>query len=429
MVDVRAFRAIRYTELAGDPRNLITQPYDKIDGEMQREYYRKSIYNFCRLVLPIETDKYEVAQHRIQEWLRKNILAKDDEPGIFVCKQEFTLDDEPHARTGVIAALRLYSYEENVVFPHEITYDEPKTDRLNMMRTVQKDLEPVFLIYSDPEKTTISYFAEVSKTQPAISIEDSFGIKHTIWRVTDPGKIRLLQRAMESKNLVITDGHHRYESAITYRNERRKIEEKWTEDYASNFQMSLLVPIQDEGLVVLPTHRLLKKHSLTNKNLSALEHIFTVSQISTTAEALDSFLASRKKEHAFCIYTGAKAYGLLLKHEKNVYEFVNTKSSKDTKLFDVVILRDIIFKSILNTGELRLDEDILYERWTKKAVEKVDKGEAKLAFLVNPISPDTVWKIAQQKERIPEKSTDFYPKPASGLMIMDISPGDKILCS
>jgi uncharacterized protein (DUF1015 family) len=137
LVDIRPFRAIRYTELAGDPENLITQPYDKIDGEMQKEYYEKSAYNYCRLILPMEENKYEIAQQRIQEWMRAGVLEKDEKPSVFVCKQEFTLDGSVCTRTGLIAALRLYSYSENVVFPHEVTYDAPKADRLDMLRTVK----------------------------------------------------------------------------------------------------------------------------------------------------------------------------------------------------------------------------------------------------------------------------------------------------
>ena len=427
MVDVRPFRAIRYTDLAGDPRNLITQPYDKIDPEMQRTYYEKSIYSFCRIILPIESDKYKVAQRRFHEWLRKGILARGDEPAIFVCRQEFTLDGKKLTRTGVIAALRLYNYDEQVVFPHETTYREPKTDRLNMMRAVQKDLEPVFLMYSDTEGATQSFFKEVSKTTPALVVEDSFGIKHTIWRVAEPEKIRLLQETLEPKKLVITDGHHRYESAIAYRDERRQTEKGWTADSSFNFHMSLLVPIQDEGLLALPAHRLLKHHVLTDEQVSMLGRFFTVTEIESTVKSLESFLKSNQNEHSFCIYTGTKAFGIVLKHEAAVYEFVRSSSSKDTKLFDVVILRDVIFKAILKAGDLKMDEDIIYERWTSKAVERVDSGEATLAFFVNPIAPKVVWQIAQQHERIPEKSTDFYPKPVSGLVVMDVSPGEKLM--
>ena len=425
MVDVRAFRAIRYTQLAGDPERLVTQPYDKIDREMQREYYGKSPYNYCRLILPMEKNKYEVAAQHIRDWQREGVLAKDEEPAFFVCRQEFTVDEKACVRTGVIAALRLYDYGENVVFPHEVTYAAPKADRLKMLRTVQKDLEPVFLMYSDPEKLTIRLFAEVSKSKPTTDVQDSYGVKHVVWRVTDKNKIRLLQEVFEAKTAVITDGHHRYESALAYRDEKRK-ELGWNADSAFNFHMSLLVPLEDEGLVVLPTHRLLRKYEFTQESLKALKRVFTVTEIASTVSGLDGFLEKHRDEHAFAIYAKAKAYGLVLKHTEGVYEFVEAKASKETKIFDGVILRDVIFREILKTGELVMDEDILYERWTKSAVEKVNNGEAKVAFLLNPISAETVWQIAHQHERMPEKTTDFYPKPASGLTMMDVSDGEEL---
>jgi len=424
MVDVRAFRAVRYAESAGDPECLITQPYDKIDERMQREYYAKSLYNYCRLILPLEADKYEVALERIRDWIREGILVKEAEPAVFVCRQEFRLDGRNCVRTGLIAALRLHDYGENVVFPHEVTYSAPKADRLCMLRTVQKDLEPVFLMYSDPAKMTIGVFEEVSKTKPIIVVRDSFGVKHTVWRVKDASKIRLFREVLEPQTVVITDGHHRYESALAYRDEKRR-EKGWTADSAFNFHMSLLVPVEDEGLVVLPTHRLLRNCELTDERLNSLKRVFTVTEIDPTVEGLDDFLRAYRDEHAFAVYTKEKAYGLVLKHKESVYEFIRAKSSKETKVFDVIILRDVIFKEILKTGELEM-EDIIYERWTKVAVEKVDSGSASLAFLVNPISAEAVWRIAHEHERMPEKTTDFYPKPVSGLMMMDISNGEKL---
>ena len=425
MVEIRPFKAIRYTKKAGALKNLITQPYDKIDKKMQKEYYDKSTYNFCRLILPMESNRYEIARQRMQQWLSEGILAKDAEPAVFVCKQEFELFGKTCTRTGLIAASALHSFSENKVFPHEITYSAPKIDRLNMMRAIQKNLEPVFFIYSDPEHETIDFFAEIANTQPIVTVEDSFRVKHTLWKVTDPKKIKLLQKAIEDKIFVITDGHHRYESAIAYRDEMRK-QSHWTENSAFNFHMSIMVPFQEEGLVVLPTHRLLKHSKLTVKKLRALGNFFTVVEIDPTIEALNIFLESHRVEHVFCAYDGAKAYGLLLKDEKSVSKFVTANYSKETRLLDVVILRDVIFKNILNTHELKMDEDILYVRWIKDAFAKVDSGEAKLAFLLNPISPETVWRIAQKSERMPEKSTDFYPKMVSGLMMMDISLDEKL---
>jgi uncharacterized protein (DUF1015 family) len=425
LVDIRPFKAIRYTSKAGKSETLVTQPYDKIDQQMQHEYYQKSQFNYCRLILPLENDKYQIAQQRIEQWLKDGVMAKENKPAIFVSRQEYALDGKKLARTGLIAALRLYAYDENMVYPHETTYLAPKADRLNMLRTVQKDLEPVFLMYSDTENKTIDFFNEVAKTKPIIEVTDPLGVHHTVWEVTDPEKIKRLQENLSDKKMVINDGHHRYESALAYRDEMRS-KGNWTEDSAFNFHMCYMVPVQDEGLVVLPTHRLLKDSKINETVLEEFKRYFTVTEIKPTVQALDSFLENHLNEHAFCIYDGKKAYGLTLRHEDSVYQFVDAHTSKETKIFDVVILRDIVFKLILKTGELKLDENIIYVRWTKAAVAKVDQKEASIAFLVNPISAKSVAELALQHERLPEKSTDFYPKPLSGLMMMDISPSEKL---
>ena len=238
----------------------------------------------------MEPNKYEVAQQRIEQWLNEGILIKDQEPSIFVSRQQFSLDGEKYERTGIIAALRLYDYSENIVFPHEFTYKAPKTDRLNMLRTVQKDLEPVFTIYSDPEGKTLAFLSEVAKTKPTLQVTDSLGVNHTVWKVTDAEKIRQLQSVLSYKPVVITDGHHRYESALAYRNEMRK-KGNWTEDSAFNFHMTYMVPVEEEGLIVLPTHRLLKGYKLTPEVVQGLRRFFDLTEIKThTAEALENYL-------------------------------------------------------------------------------------------------------------------------------------------
>ena len=425
MVDVRPFRAIRYSEKAGGLRNLITQPYDKINQDMQREYYERSPYNYCRLILPLEENRYETVHQRLYEWLNERVLAKDEEPAVFVCRQEFRLDGQNCSRTGLIAALRLYPYSEGMVYPHETTYAAPKADRLNMLRNIQKDLEPVFLIYSDPEKKTLDFFEQTAKTEPTMEVEDEFRVIHKVWRVVDPKKIALVQKVLEPKKLVITDGHHRYESALAYRDERRKQVES-TEESAFNFQMSYMVPVQDDGLVILPTHRLLRKFDLTIETLEALASFFDISELTPLVSAIEAFLKEHKMEHAFAIYDGTKAYGLLLKDERKIKKLAGPNASNEVRLLDVVILKDVVFKIMMKTGELKIEEDILYERSLRVAMEKIDSGEAKLAFLVNPISPEVVWQVAQKRQRLPEKSTDFYPKPASGLTMMDVATEEKL---
>jgi len=425
MVEIRPFRAIRYTEKAGDYENLIAQPYDKIDQDMRKEYYKKSEYNYCRLTLPIEENRYEISKQRIRQWMSEGILKKDDEPAIFIYRQEFELFGKTYTRTGFIAALRLHPYEENRVLPHEITLKGPKIDRLNMLRATQKNLETGFLLYQDPEKITINLFVKIAENRPLIDVEDSLGVRNLIWRLTDPEKIKLVQEAVIDKQFVIADGHHRYETAITYRDERRRHQE-WTEDSAFSFRMSYMVPIQDEGLIVLPTHRLLKKMKLTDDTLQKLKNFFAVSEIDANTENLRSFLESHKKKHAFCAYDGRKAYGLVLRDEKTVSQFMDVAWSSEYRSLDVTILKNVIFEGIMKTGELKIDEDILYVRWIKNAMEKVDSEEAKLAFLVNATTPETVLKIARKHERMPEKSTDFYPKMVSGFTMMDLSSKEKL---
>jgi len=375
--------------------------------------------------LPLEENRYETVHQRLYEWLNERVLAKDEEPAVFVCRQEFRLDGQNCSRTGLIAALRLYPYSEGMVYPHETTYAAPKADRLNMLRNIQKDLEPVFLIYSDPEKKTLDFFEQTAKTEPTMEVEDEFRVIHKVWRVVDPKKIALVQKVLEPKKLVITDGHHRYESALAYRDERRKQVES-TEESAFNFQMSYMVPVQDDGLVILPTHRLLRKFDLTIETLEALASFFDISELTPLVSAIEAFLKEHKMEHAFAIYDGTKAYGLLLKDERKIKKLAGPNASNEVRLLDVVILKDVVFKIMMKTGELKIEEDILYERSLRVAMEKIDSGEAKLAFLVNPISPEVVWQVAQKRQRLPEKSTDFYPKPASGLTMMDVATEEKL---
>jgi len=425
VVDVRPFKAITYTPKAGKTETLITQPYDKIDPTMQKRYYELSPYNYCRLILPMEQDKYNVAAQRIAQWLQEGVMTKMVEPAIFVSRQEFTLDGKQRSRMGLIAAVRLYPYSENMIFPHEGTYKAPKADRLNMLRTVQKDLEPVFLMYQDPEEKSISFMAEVAKTTPYLQLTDEYGVKHSVWKVSEPEKIRELQAILAPKVMVINDGHHRYESAVAYRDEMRS-KGNWTGDEAFNFHMCYLVPVQEKGLIVLPTHRLLKNYKLTAEVLEGLRCFFEVTAIKPTVQAIEAFLSDHVGEHAFCVYDGEKACGLTLKHDVAVYEFINANASKETKIFDVVILRDIVFKQILKTGQLNIDETILYERWAKDALAKVDNGEASIAFLVNPIPAKTVAEVAVQHQVLPEKSTDFYPKLVSGIVMMDIGASENL---
>ncbi|MEM4292783.1 MAG: DUF1015 domain-containing protein [Thermoplasmata archaeon] len=423
MVEIRPFRAIRYTEKAGKLEDLVTQPYDKISPEMQKKYYAKSDFNYCRLILPVEENRYEIAKQRLEKFLAEGIFAKDEKPGIYVYYQEFEVLGKKYLRRGMICAVKLHPFEENVVLPHEKTHAGPKIDRLNMLRATLKNLEPGFMLYPDENHETVKIFEKYAKDKPLLEVVDEYGVRNRLWKIEDPEDIRKIQEVLKDKQVVIADGHHRYETAVAFRDElRQKV--KWDENDAFNFRMTLLVPVNDHGLVILPGHRILLQIPLTEQHLTEIRKYFEVMEISRAE--VEDFLAKHREKICFVAYDGKRYLGLVLKGIEQVNKFFKPEYSESYKRLDVVVLRDVIFEGIMNAKELKIDVDIDYCRWIDEAIEMVNCGRGKVAFLVNATKPEQVLEIAKNHERMPEKSTDFYPKMLSGLTMMDISPGEKL---
>ncbi|NHJ32937.1 MAG: DUF1015 domain-containing protein, partial [Asgard group archaeon] len=312
MVEIRPFKGIRFTEKAGKLDDLVAQPYDKITEEMQEMYYAKSDYNYCRLTLPIEENRYEVSKQRVEKWFSEGIFKQDEEPGFYVYFQDFELFGKKHIRKGFFAAVKLHHFEEGIVLPHEWTHKGPKIDRLNMLMATQKFLEPGFMLYNDPEKVTIKIFDEIAKEEPVMDVIDNLSVRNRVWKITDHKLIKAIQDVFEIPpgQIVIADGHHRYETACGYRDELQKTRKGWTEDDAANFRMTLLVAVQDEGLTILPTHRVLDKYEIDEKAWEEIKEIFDVQEIKI--DEIQKFMDSHK-QHAFTIYTKGKAYGIVLK--------------------------------------------------------------------------------------------------------------------
>ena len=423
MVDIKPFRAIRYTNKAGNIENLIVQPYDKIDAEMQKKYYNLSDYNYCRLTLPIEENRYEISRKRLEKWLSEEILVKDEVPGIFVYYQEYELFGQKYIRKGFIGALKLHPFEEDIVLPHEKTHKGPKIDRLNMLQTTRHTLETGFILYSDPEGKTIELFDEVSKNTPLIESKDDLGVINKIWKIEDSNKIRIVQDVFADQQLVIADGHHRYETACTYRTMRRSAAESWDDNDSFNFRMTYLVPVEDKGLIILASHRCLAKVAVTEDKIKEFGVFFEMNEI--MKNEIPKFLEENKDKPTFVLYQEGRAISMILKDSSDINRFVQDVSD-DYKELDVVVLRDMIFHGIMELGELNIDEDIFYERWWNEAIEKVDDGKYKVAFLLNPTRAEQVLKVAKNHERMPQKSTDFYPKMISGFTMLSLEDYEKI---
>ena len=418
MVEIRPFRAIRYTEKAGNMEDLITQPYDKITPEMQDRYYEESEYNYCRLILPKEENRYEIAKKRLEEWISSGILKKDEERALYIYFQDFEVLGKKYTRKGFISAVKLHPFEEKVVLPHEKTHKGPKIDRLNMLRATKKNLEAGFMLYPDKERKTIEILEKASKEEPIIDAVDEYGVRNRIWMLTDPDDIRAIQDVIGPEQVVIADGHHRYETAVTFRDEMRSQFPDYTGDEAFNFRMTLMVPIQDEGLVVLPTHRLLLKHELKEEHIKEIERYFETRELDR--KEVEEFLEKKREKKAFVAYDGRRFIGMVLKDMDAIQDFFRHEYSEEYRNLDVVVLRDVIFEGIMGAVDLKIDESIAYERWIDDSIRRVDSGDAKVAFLMNPTGADQVLAVAKNGERMPEKSTDFYPKMVSGTTMMDL---------
>ena len=423
MVEIRPFRAYRYnTEKFGeDLSNLITQPYDKIDAKMQEEYYRRHEYNYVKLILPKEENRYEIAAKRLKEWKEKGVFVRDKEPAIYLYVQRFSILGKEYERRGIIAAMRLHPFEEKIVLPHEKTHKGPKEDRLRMLRATKTNLEPGFVLYSDPEGKVRSIMDKIMKEKPFAYGKDDYGVENYLWAITDKDDIAAIKEVIDPQQVVIADGHHRYETAVYFRDEMRKAVGNYSEDHAFNFRMTAMVSIEDPGLVILPTHRLLLKEKLSEEHFKEIKKYFDVDGICCSKMAKE-FLEENKDRHAFVIYQDGKYYGLVLKDSADISEFMKEEWSEDYRNLDAVILHSVIFSGIMNLGDLRIDEDIAYERWIEDAVAKVDSGEAKMAVLMNPTKASQVLAVARNGERMPQKTTDFYPKMLSGFTMMPIGP-------
>ncbi len=420
MVEVRPFKAIHYSEevIGKDLSKVITQPYDKIDSEMQNKYYERHEYNFVKLILPREENRYEIAARRLKEWKIKGVFTRDDKPAMYIYTQEFDVRGKKYTRRGFIAAMRLHPFEEKVVLPHEKTHKGPKEDRLRMLRATKTNLEAGFVLYRDDGRVK-EIIDEVVKGTPDFYGVDDFSTVTRLYRVDDESKIKIIQEVLKDEEVVIADGHHRYETAVYFRDEMRKNVGDWKDNQAFNYRMTYMVSIDDPGLIVLPTHRLLLKRKIEDSEWEQIRKYFTVEEIDI--KEAEKYLSDRKDKNSFVVYQDGKAYGLELNGD--VSKFMNPEWSDAYKSLDAVVLREVIFK-IMNVVDPKIDEDIIYERWIEDAVSKVDKGIAKVAFMLNPTPPEKVLEVAKHLERMPQKTTDFYPKVISGFTMMPVDESE-----
>ncbi|MCZ6690038.1 MAG: DUF1015 domain-containing protein [Planctomycetota bacterium] len=432
-MEVRAFRGWRYDPEAGDPAKAISPPYDVIDDASRRRLCEQSRHNIVQVIRPepgsSETDRdnrYTRAAELFRGWRQEGVLKQDDEPTIYVYGQTFDVAGVMRTRLGMIALARLEEFGTGVR-AHEKTMGGPKEDRLRLTRATRSQFGQIFVLYTDPEGEIDAILEEASRTSSLLESTGDDGIRHTLWAITEPAKVARIEKAMEPRHLLIADGHHRYETALAYASENKDLE-------AAQYQMMTFVNTKSEGLVILPTHRLVKGVDgfRSDELLFGLADEFDVETFNDPGSSPEGprerlfkrlAAAEAKGEHTIGMYFGRGIYHAATLRREEALDALGGDHSADWKRLDVSILHALILGSHLRIDEAALDKGNRLEYikglgdGVEQAVREVDEGEGQGVFFLNPPRMDEVEAVAGKGERMPRKSTFFYPKVFSGLVI------------
>jgi uncharacterized protein (DUF1015 family) len=437
MAEIHPFRALRYDTNRVKLDDVLTQPYDKITPAMQERYYAASPYNLISIekgrTLPDDSPQnnvYTRAAQKLEEWIAQRILVQDDAPGIYIYSQEY-LAPGTHThkvRNGFIALGRIEDYEAGVVFRHEQTLSAPKADRIELLRHTRAQTGQLFMLYDDPERNIEAWLDEFARKNPPLELRDEFDVTHRLWPITDAGFAQRIRKKMEAKKLIIADGHHRYETALNYRNECRAKIGKVEPLAAHEFAMMTFINTHSKGLTILPTHRLIRNvvnfdFERFRKSMAPAfdwySYPFQNAEERTTnyGEFCKDLAGQKHGRRAIGIYPGAGAFYLFVLRRHADLEQLLPGVSQAQRGLDVVLLHRLILEKGLGiTAEaVAVENNLGYQRETDAAIAAVDRGEAQLACLLNPVRVQQVVDIALGGDVLPQKSTDFYPKLLSGL--------------
>ncbi|HEX2328039.1 MAG TPA: DUF1015 domain-containing protein [Candidatus Angelobacter sp.] len=430
MPEIIPFKALRYDPQLVKLEDVVTQPYDKITPEMQARYYELSPHNLVRIILgkPGETDNrnfnvYTRAGEYLHDWRSSGILKPDPEPGFYFYAQTFTVPGtrDLAERRGLIALGRIHDYADGVVFRHEQTLSKPREDRLNLLRATKAHFGQIFMLYSDPAGQVEKSMTKRSEDDPDLSLLDEYEVLHRVWRVTAPSLIADIQAQLRDKQLLIADGHHRYETALAYRNERRAESQRVDPQAAYEFVMMTLIPTESRGLVILPTHRIV--HGLPSFDrehmLEGARRFFDIDRIDLRSESRSATTLLGEAGESGTAFVAVTRQGpYLLKAKKREIEEALSGVSERQRELDVIQLHKLVLERILGISEeaIRNQEHVKYERDAFEAISWVRQG-ANVAFLMNPVKIAQVSDLAFAGQVLPQKSTDFYPKLLSGITI------------
>lgn len=421
MAEISPFRGMRYTKKAGDISTLVCPPYDIISESQRTAYLEENPYNMIRLELPQGENPYAQAGETLNAWLEDSILKLDMDEGLYIYELAFREQINTGAENslmGLVCRVRLEEFENNVVLPHEETLSKAKEDRFNLMSATNCNFSQIYSLYHDAKHTTRNRLSHLTANQPPRYDFSDGLVTHRLWVVNDPVTVSAICDDFKERKLYIADGHHRYETALNYRNHCR---DTGLHNPGSEHVMMCLAEMGDPGLVVFPTHRLVRGRDDFDgvSLLDACRRYFevtTLKSVDLIGEALES--GASQGLRVFGFYDGSTAATLTLKDPAVMQETL-PKASEDYRLLDVSVLHSLVLEKLLGIDRENMANqlNLTYTRSFKEAEASVKSGEGNCAFFLNPTKVSEIGAVSVNGEKMPQKSTYFYPKLITGLVM------------
>jgi len=421
MADVKAFGALRFTDKSVDISKNVCPPYDIISEEERLGYIAQSENNIIRLEKPVGDDAYNKAKALYLEWCDKGIIDTDEKDGYYVYEEEFEALGNTYKIKGIFARVRIEEFEKGVVLPHEETLSKAKQDRFDLMCSTYCNFSPIYCMYTDEKREITSLIDGMSKDKPEIEFTAKDGVIQRLWKSEDTAVNGKVEELFKGKQLFIADGHHRYETALRFRNKLRDDGVIVDENHPANFIMMFLIDMENDGLVVFPTHRMVTdlEGFDTQKALCGMKEYFDVTEIKE--EDIDQKLAQHVSDKANVLVSpDGKFYLSVMKKDaaKKLCE-MNPAKSDAYKGLDVTVLHSLILENILGIDKENMAKQInlKYTRDKDEAIDSVKNGKANCAFIINATKVTEIKDVALAGEKMPQKSTYFYPKLITGLVM------------
>jgi uncharacterized protein (DUF1015 family) len=409
MADIIPFRGIVYNVSKVSIEDVLAPPYDLITPEYQEELYRKNPYNVVRIDFGKEQhrdseadNKYTRAKGYLKKWIDEGILIVSEKSSFYAYEMSYAIDGEEKRFIGLLGLVKLEEFGKGKIHPHECTYSKPKQDRLNLLRTCEANTSPIFSLYKSADKRVSTLLSEVAQTRPYLETADAAGAVHRLWQIDRREDIEMIREELRGKDIFIADGHHRYETSLEFQREMREKRVSSSGNEPFDYVLMFLANMLDGGLTILPTHRLVREiPEDIHMRLSEYFEIEPVSKDFNIAKRISG------RKYVFGFFQNRDEMWYLLTFKGRNLSEVNPALRE----VDVIILHDLVLKEILEV------KDVAYEMDVKKALEKVRSGTFRAALFLNPTKVEDVEKAAFTSIRMPPKSTYFYPKLLTGIVI------------